>query len=328
MTRRIIRILSTLILVSILLSACSATAGSTSSQPLRVGWSLWPGWYPLVIAQDQGFFEKNGVSVELVFYDEYAEIMPALGSGMIDGGGLALGDALMNDVAEDVKIVLITDASNGADQIVVSPEITSVQDLAGKRIGLQSGTYAEVLVQEMLKSQGLTTLDVTFVEIPVEDIPNAIPDIIDAGHTFEPYASQARAKGFNPVFTSADTPGLLLDIFAFRKDTLLNYPNEVRGFMNAWFEGVKYWQENPEEGNAIISQAMGVPESEISLEGIKIYSQAENLAAFQESNLTTSIYYPAKIENQFLLDSGIISYPVQIDAEFLDPSFLKQASEE
>lgn len=323
MQHRLFRILCTLILMIVILGACTGTNTTTTPQPLRVGWSLWPGWYPLVIAQEKGFFEKNGANVELVFYDAYEDIMPSLGSGMLDGGGLALGDTLLNDVAEDISIILITDASDGADQIVVSPEIKSVEDLRGKRIGMQVGTYAEVLVQEMLDKNNISRSDVTLVEIQVADVPNSIPTLIDAGHTFEPYASQARANGFNPIFTSADTPGLLLDVFGFRKDVLASRPDDVRGFINAWFEGLEYWQNNPAESNAIIASKLGVPESEITLEGIKVYSLSENLSAFQEGPQTQSIYYPARVDNQFLLDKGIISYPIQLDAKFLDPSFLQ-----
>jgi len=322
MTNRLLRIFSTLMIVTVLLSACSGTA-STAKTPLRVGWSLWPGWYPMVIAQEQGLFEKHGVQVEIIYYDTYKNTMPALGSGMVDGGGLALGDTLLDDVAEDIKVVLITDESAGGDQILAGPAIKNIQDLKGKRIGVQAGTYGEVLVQEMLDKNNLLRSDVTFVEVPVEDVPNAIPSIVDAAHTYEPYASQTRAKGNNPIFTSVDTPGLLLNVFAFRKDILQQRPEDVKGFIAAWFEAVKYWQENPAAGNALIAQTLGISESEVSIEGIKIYGQAQNLNAFIQSSEATSIYYPAQTEIKFLSDKGIISFPITIDANFLDPSFLK-----
>lgn len=322
MTNRLFRIFSTLMIVTVLLSACSGTQ-STTKTPLRVGWSLWPGWYPMVIAQEQGLFEKHGVQVEVVFYETYKETMPALGSGMLDGGGLALGDTLLDDVVEDIKIVLITDESSGGDQILADPAIKSIQDLKGKRIGVQAGTYGEVLVQKMLDKNGISRADVTFVEVPVEAIPNAIPGVIDVGHTYEPYASQGRANGLNPIFTSADTPGLLLDVIAFRKDILQQRPEDVKAFIAAWFEAVQYWQENPAAGNALIAKKLGIPESEVSIEGIHVYGQTDNLNAFIQSSETTSIYYPAQTEVDFLSDRGIISYPITIDANFLDPSFLQ-----
>ncbi len=323
MNTRFFRTVSLLVILVLALSACGGKTTTTNSQPLRVGWSLWPGWYPLIIAREKGFFQKHGANINLVYFDKYGDITPALASGMLDGGGLALGDTLLDDLAEDIKVVLITDASDGADQIVASPDIKSVEDLRGKRIGFEGGTYAEVLVQEMLDKNGIPRSEVTMVEVPVEEIPNAIPKLIDAGHTFEPYASQARGRGFKPIFTSADVPGLLLDVFSFRKDVIQQRPQDVKGFIAAWYEALEYWQTHQVEGNTIIANALGISPSEVTLEGIKVYGQAENLKAFQASNDTTSIYYPARLEIKFLSDRGIISYPVKIDTNFLDPSFLQ-----
>lgn len=323
MNIRSFRILTLIVIFAMFFSACAPTSVAAEKPPLRVGWSLWPGWYPLLIAQELGLYEKNGANIELVYYDLYKDIQPALASGMLDGGGLALGDVLLDDVAEDVQVVLITDASNGADQILAAPGILGPKDLRGKRIGFQPGTYAEVLVQAMLDANGISRSDVTFVEVPVEDIPNAIPDTIDAGHTYEPYASQARANGFNPIFTSADTPGLLLDVYAFRSDVLADRPEDVRGFIAAWFEALRYWQNYPTEGDAIIAKVLNIPESEVTTEGIRIYNLADNQKAFEQTGDVTSIFYPARIDLQLLSDRGIISYPITIDANFLNPSFLQ-----
>ncbi len=322
MLSKLLRIFSVILITAFILSACAPTTSQAEKPPLRVGWSLWPGWYPMLIAQEKGLFEKHGVVVEIVFYETYKDTMPALGSGLLDGGALALGDVLLDDVSEDNHIVLVTDGSNGADQVVAAPGITSPKDLRGKRIGVQAGTYGEILVQKMLDANGLTRSDITLVEVPVEAIPDAIPGTIDAGHTYEPYAGQAREKGANPIFTSADTPGLLLDVFAFRSSVLDERPEDVKAFIAAWLEAVQFWQDNPVEGNEIIARALGLQVTDISLEGIKLYGLADNKAAFQKGTETTSIYYPARTELQFLSDKGIISYPIQIDEHFLNPSFL------
>jgi hypothetical protein len=86
---------------------------------------------------------------------------------------------------------------------------------------------------------------------------------------------------------------------------------------------VTYWKNNPAAGNALIAQALNIPESEVSSEGIHIYDQAQNLSSFIQSDDPNSIYYPAQTEIKFLSDRGIVSYPVKIDTGFLDPSFLQ-----
>lgn len=311
-----------LIALAIWLSACEGQAANPQA-PLVVGWSLWPGWYPMLIANQQGFFEQRGVNVQLYFYATYKETLPAFGSGILDGGALALGDALLDDISEDASVVLITDVSDGADQIVAAPGIASPADLKGKRIGMQAGTHGEMFVQRMLDLNGIARADVQFVEIPAEDLPIAIPGVVDAGHVSEPYATQARAAGFAPIFTSAETPGLMAHVIAFNADVLAQRPDDARAFIAAWFDAVTYWQENPAAGNALIARALNFKESDISLTGIQLYGLEENLAAFQASDNANSIYSSARAQLQFLNDKGVIAYPVALDAKFLNPQFLR-----
>jgi len=325
MNKRLFRIFSVIPLVALILSACSGLTSSApvaASTPLRVSWSLWPGWYPAVIAQQKGLFKKHGVEVELVFYHTYKDQLPALASGLLDGSALVIGDALLDQVAEKVKIVMITDNSNGADQLVAGPGILSPADVVGKKVGVQSGTFGQLLVQEMLKQNKLPIDSVSYVDVSPEFVPNAIPNQIDFGHTFEPYASQARAKGFKPIFTSADTPGLIADVVAFRRKIIEQRPEDVKAFIAAWFEAAQYWQANPKEGNAIIATATGQKEKDISLEGVKMFDLPANLNAFKPGNDTTSLYFTAQYELRFLVDTGVISNPVKPE-DLLDSSFLQ-----
>ncbi len=322
MTTRVFRILSIVVLAALILSACGGKTSTVAKPPLRVGWSLWPGWYPMAIAMEQGLFEKHGVTVDPIFFNVYKETTPALASGYIDGAGLVLGDTLLDEVAKNTKVVLITDNSDGADQLVASADIKSPKDVVGKRIGVSAGTFGELLVQQMLDQNGISIADVTLVEVPPEGVPDAIPDTIDAGHTFEPYASQARAKGYNVIFSSADAPGLIVDVFAFNRRTLQERPEDVKAFIAAWFEAVQYWQEHPTEGNSMIAKVTGLPVQEISAEGVKLFDRAANLAAFQPGNSTMSLPYTAQLEIDYLAQTGVLSSPVKVE-EALDASFLQ-----
>ena len=126
MSTRLSRLISALIVVTVFLSACSGTTGSTTTAPLRVGWSLYPGYYPMAIAVEKGFFKEHGVQVEPVFYSLYNDQTPALASGKLDGAALVLNDALLDRVAKEVKIVMITDNSDGADQLIICTARRSV----------------------------------------------------------------------------------------------------------------------------------------------------------------------------------------------------------
>jgi len=323
MKNRLFRIFSTLIIAVVLLSACSGTQSAAVKTPLRVSWSLWPGYYPMAIAAEKGFFEKHGVQVEPVFYSVYGNQAPDLSAGMIDGAMMILSDTLFDSLSKEIKIVMALDNSAGADQVVASSSIAKASDLRGKRIGVQSSTVSGVLlIRQMLNANGVSPADVTFVPISPEKVPASIPSLIDAGYTYEPFTSQSRAKGDKVIFSSADTPGLIVDVLALRKDVVQNRPEDVKAFIAAWFEAVQYWKDNPAEGNAIIARAAGLKPEEVSAEGVNLFDLNANLKTFTPGADNTSVYFAAQQELQFIVSTGDITVPVNIN-DLLDPSFLR-----
>jgi NitT/TauT family transport system substrate-binding protein len=295
-----------------------------------VAWVLWGGWYPIVIAQQQGLFEKHGVQVEPVFYQIYSDVPSDFASGKVDGGLFALFDLLpleshqQSTSAETLdRIVMITDSSEGADAVLGGPGIASVADLKGHRLGVKIGSYAEVMIAQMLATNGLTSGDVQLVNVEPEHALNALASgSVDAVHSYEPYVSQTVAKGYRIIFSSADTPGLIPNVLAFRSGVLRDRPDDVRAFIAAWFEAQAYWLANPEAGNALIATATGQKPEDVSLQGIKIRSLADNLKAFQPGQDSNSIYYNAQLNLNFLIQSGAVSSAPDVN-KLLDPSFLK-----
>ncbi len=321
MKNRIFRIFSTLIIVTVLLSACSGTQPAVKT-PLRVAWTLWPGYYPILIALENGYFTKHGVFVELIQYDNYQAVYPDITSGNIDGAVSGLYDLVVPASQTPLKFVMITDNSNGAEGLVATADIQTAADLKNKRIGISLGSIGEFFAVNFLRQNGLTSADVEFLNVPAESAPGQIPDQIDAGYTWEPYLSQATANNNHILASTADFPGLMPSVVAFQAKLVEQRPEDIRGFVAAWFEAVDWWQANPAEGNALIAKATGLKPEEISIEGVKIFDLAANLSAFEQGIDTTSIYFTAQQHQQFLVESGLITKPVDMNV-LLDPSFLK-----
>ena len=323
MKNRLFHIFSAFLIAAVFLSACSNTSLQADVKPpLRIGWNLWAGYYPLVIAEQKGFFEEQGVDVELILYNTVDEETAALASGMVDGGTATLNDVLLDQIAANVKVVLITDNSDGGDQIVATADILSTEDILHKNIGAQRGSFSELFVREMLLQKGIQPSDVNLVNVDMEHVTDAMPDRISLGHTYEPYTSQALAKGYKVIFSSADTPGLIVDTIAFRRNIIDERPEDIRAFVVAWFEAVHYWEDHPEESNALIAEATGQPVENISLEGVKLFDLDANLNAFKPGTDTTSVYFTARKALKFLVDSGFVADPADIN-DVLDDSFLR-----
>lgn len=299
----------------------AATTGSL--RPLKVAWSLYPGYSPFVIAFENNLIAKHGGSVQPVLYDVSAKQLPDFESEVLDGGFFAFADALTLAARSpgSARLVMVADNSDGADVIVAAPDIRHVGDLKGKRIGTGIGSFRELLVRRMLEVHGLSVNDVTLVNMGPEEVPDAIPATIQAGQTWDPFVAEVMAKGGHVIFSSSDTPGLIPDVLIFRTSVTEQRPDDVRAVVNAWFEALDFWRSHPAEANAIIARATGRSSGDVSTEGIKLLDREANVRAFSTHEDSTSLLKSAEVNTEFLLGTGVLNKAPNVH-EFLDPSFL------
>ena len=319
-------LLASILVLGVITGSFSANAATTSvsARPLKVAWSLYPGYSPFVIAFEKDWITKHGGSVKPVLYDVSAKQLPDFEAEKIDGGFFALADALTLAARSPGKfrLVMVADNSDGADLVVAAADIAHVTDLQGKRIGTGIGSFRELLVRKMLQAHGLSVNDVVLVNMGPEEVPDAIPDTIEAGQTWYPFAARAIANDGHVIFSSSETPGLIPDVLVFRTSVIEQRPDDVRAVVDAWFEALEFWRSHPSEGNAIIAHATGRSPQDVSTEGIKFFNRAANLRAFEEHGDETSLYKSAEVNAEFLIGTGVLNNAPNVQG-FLDASFLQ-----
>lgn len=318
---------SLLILLLTVLVACSEEkAPPRPEKPeLRIGWYLWPGWYPMAIAIDRDLFAKQGLRVKPTLYSSYTTIFNDFAAGQLDMcfGGLY---ELLKINRSGMRVVLVTDTSDGAEGLVVLPSITSPAGLAGARIGIQGGlSGSEFIITSMLRRNGLTRSDVTFVHVEPETVLEQMGEKIQGGYTWDPYLSKAVEKGYRILFTTADTPGMVPDVVAVHGRVAKEREEEMRAFLRVWFEAVEWWRNHPKEAAASIARVTGLQESEISLQGCRLFSLEDNHAALGENGKGGSLHDIARQQTEFILGMGD-AVTVADPATVLDPSFLPARS--
>jgi NitT/TauT family transport system substrate-binding protein len=324
---KLLRYISAFLITVCLLFACHASEQTEFKHPpLKVQFGSFVGEYSGIIAQEKGLFKVQGVDVELI-YKRYTQLERAnFSAGKYDGISLSLGTfIILSATNPDIQGVIVIDESTGADVVVAQSQIKTVADLKGKKIGANLGGFSEVFVTEMLKTANLTSDDVKLVKLEASEIPQRLKNnAIQAGHTWEPYLSEAIKLGGHILFTSKQTPGLILDMIVFRGETIRDRPEDVRAFVQGWLQASTYWKANVQEGNAIISKALKIPRNTLSLEGVNLTDLAENQKFFQSSN-PNSIYKTAKIYADFFIRSGNVTRIPELKSLF-NSSFLKPPS--
>ncbi|BAY23000.1 ABC-type nitrate/sulfonate/bicarbonate transport system periplasmic component-like protein [Calothrix sp. NIES-2100] len=324
---KILRYVGIFLITGCLLFACHAWAPTELKRPpLKLAFASFVGEYPGIIAQEKGFFKAQGVDVELI-YNPYTRLISAnFIAGKYDVITSSLGTFMIVSATNpDIQSVMVIDESTGADVVVAQSQIKTVADLKGKKLGTNLGGFSEVFVTEMLKTANLTSDDVNLVKLEAAEIPQYLKNNnIQAGNTWEPHLSKAIKSGGHILFTSKQTPGLIIDMIVCRGEIIRDRPEDIRAFVRGWLQAVNYWKANVQEGNAIVSKALNIPSNTISLAGVNLTNLAENQKLFQPSN-PNSIYKTAKIYTDFFIRSGNITRIPELkslfNSSFLNPPF-------
>src|SRR5665647_1402857 len=144
--------------VGLLLSGVMFGAGPVAAEPLKVGYSDWPGWVAWQVAIDKGWLKEAGVDVTFQWFD-YSASMDAFTAGKIDANLMTNGDTMVTGSGGGKGImVMLTDYSNGNDMIVGKPGIKTIKDLKGKKIGIEVGVVEHLLLLHALKAVSYTHL--------------------------------------------------------------------------------------------------------------------------------------------------------------------------
>ncbi len=278
-----------IVFVGLLAAFALAACSEAPSQPLRVGINPWPGYAPLFLAADKGFFAEEGVEVELVELSSLADVRRAFERGQTDGMASSLVEVLDADRNSDRApvIALMADYSNGADVILAKRDITGIAALKGQRIGLEPGSLNRFILARALAQGGLTMDEVEIVSLPQLALQEAVEaDAVDAVVTYPPISTGIEQTGlFAQMFSSAEMPGEVVDVVSFDRETALRRTSDIDAFVRAWGRAVDEMRQNPKESYQIIGRHIGMSAKDLedTYRGIEVIS-ADRQAEFLRSD--------------------------------------------
>ena len=305
------------------------SAPSIAAEPLKIGYSDWPGFVAWQVAIDKGWFKEAGVDVKFEWFD-YGASIEAYSAGKLDSVGLTNGDALVVGAGGAKNtMIMITDYSNGNDMIIAKPGIKSLKDLKGKKVGTELGIVDHLLLLYGLEKAGLKEADLTLVNTKINDTPQALAsgDLAAIG-VFQPSANQALklVPGSKPIFTSAQAPGLIYDVFVVTPASLSSRKADWAKVVGVWGKVVSYINDPKTQPDAlkIMSARVGLTPKEYKpfLKGTKLHSIAEGKAAMVKADGLKSLYGSSKISDDFNVKNAIYKSPQDID-KAIDPTFYK-----
>ncbi len=256
--------------------------GCKEEEKVRIGLSVWPAGGYTFIAQEKGFFKKNGVSVEIILKDDISEITELYKAGKLDGFlGVFSDIVIFNADTFFTQVVYVSEYSNTGDAIVGRSNINDLSALKGKTVSFEGiNSFSHLFVLTLLEQAGISEGDYQARNIPGQQLLSALENNqIDAGHTWEPVTSQALAKGYKILGKAGDLPTLITDVFAFRKEFVDKHPKAIEAVVTSLIEASNFLRSHPNEAIPIIAKAEGISEKEMvnGIKGVHYLSLAENI---------------------------------------------------
>ena len=268
------RIPRLLIALPLILVACAgpASGGDAPTVTLRLGYFPNVTHATAIVGVENGIFQdKLGSDVTLTTqtFNAGGDVVEAIFNGGLDASYVGPNPALNAWAqSEGTAIKIISGATSGGAFLVVSPDITSPDQLAGKKLGSpQLGNTQDVALRAWLKEQGYTTDlegggDVSILPQANADILTAFSTgALDGAWVPEPWATRMIEEGGGHVLVDERDlwpDGEFVTTQLMVSQEFLNaHPDVVKHLLEGQVEANQFVNENAAESQQVVATAIG-----------------------------------------------------------------------
>ncbi len=230
---------------------------------IRIGYRLTNlDAIPAVLAQEKGYFKKQGVDAELVVMESADAIPTAVASGQVDLV-IAGPPRFYGPIEKGAPVKIIAPMSNTPAELFVRPNsgIKTFKDLEGKRVSFGTGgSTNELLLRYILTNEGVDLNKVKFIAIDNQYLQTMLMGkktldaifITDAG-----FANQAKKMGAIVMSSWVNykyEKSITAAIIAINTNYLNKNEAAIRSFFSAEIEADRYLKNNLNDSSTIITK--------------------------------------------------------------------------
>jgi NitT/TauT family transport system substrate-binding protein len=318
------RIPRLLIALPLILVACTGPAsGGDGSSPVELRLGYFPNvtHATAIVGIENGIFQdKLGSDVTLTTqtFNAGGDVVEAIFNGGLDASYVGPNPAINAWAqSEGTAIKIVSGATSGGAFLVVSPDITSADQLAGKTLASpQLGNTQDVALRAWLKEQGFETDlegggDVSVTPLANADILTAFTTgDLDGAWVPEPWATRMIEEGGGHVLVDERDlwpDGKFVTTHLIVATEFLNaHPDVVKGLLEGQVAANQFVNENGDEAQQVVASAIGeLTGSE--LDPAILAASWENLT-FTDDPIASSLAVSA----QHAEDVGLLD-PVDLD---------------
>lgn len=279
------RIISKLLTAAWLSMALSGIEPAVAQTIKPVSVIVFPGGFnwPIWVGQEKGYFERNGIAVNMTPTPDSKFQLTGLIDGKFDIAMTAIDNVIAymegQGAAPTIQtpdIVAFMGADNGFLRLITVPEVKSYSDLKGKQVSVDAMTtgYAFVL-RKLLEKGGLKPTDIEFVS--AGGVMQRFGALMEKKHAgtllISPFEVNAEAKGFNRLANADEALGRYQGLVgaarrSWAKENEVSLVGYVRGYIAAldWL----YDPKNKDDAIALLRKNLPNMPEELATKSYKI----------------------------------------------------------
>ncbi|NOR40930.1 MAG: hypothetical protein GQ537_06955 [Gammaproteobacteria bacterium] len=239
------------------------------NRSLRLALLPIPDVLPVYVAQEKGYFEELGITVESLSVGSAIERDQLMLAGRVDGMINEIsGAANFNRDQGRVKIVSIARSPIGESplfRLLAAPgsDFKTVADLANIPIGISKNTVIEYISTRLLQAGGVAPAAIKYRSVPVlpERLQLLLSGQLLAVTLPDPLGASAIKGGAVEIVSDIALKSVSASVITFTADALSNKKATVKSFMIAWDKACADLNNDPASFQELMLEKIRVPKN-------------------------------------------------------------------
>ncbi len=293
--------------------AAQQPGAAPAGPEIRIGIVPLPHYAHMWVAKKKGFLDeelnKAGYRLKWQPFGLGPMVSEAFAAGHIDMGVMGDFPAFIGRAAgTDYRIASVASTGPKTLALVVKKDsaVADIKGLKGQKVATTKAAYGQKLLHLLLEKNGMTTDDIQFVNMTMDDLATAlVRGDVAAGVIWDPLLTRMEEAG--EIRVLADGTGVYEAYAVLMASGALmdKNPAAVDAVLKAFRRGAEYLRRNPEECKKLLLEDIRMPEPLLA----KIVSKFN-----YDDRITDKFVADMKDTGEFMGKIGLLKAPVDVQA--------------
>lgn len=267
------------------------------AQQVNVGFLPILIYAPIYVALEKGYYAERGLDVRTTPMNSGTDLAVMVSTNDLEIALSGVGPAFWNGIDTGLPLTIIAPGHEEGNPVATpmmvgaESEITSVDQLAGKRVSVNAPGATEYWLDAALRTGGLTISDVELQYLAFPDAVTALTsNALDAAMIGEPLATKAVQDGTAKILTNDfDVANVQVTAVFSNNDWVDGNTESASNFVAGYLQACRDLVDAPNDplNLTIINKYTTVPMDLIAASGRPTYQengdvQVDNLVMLQE----------------------------------------------